>query len=104
MGSRLSGRKPWYTFENKFEDLSGRKYGRWTVLRRADNTLNWNHIMWWCLCECGYEARVQGKSLRSGRSKSCGCLKTEKVKKQCQKQWDKGGIWREKINENSNFL
>ncbi len=98
MGSRLSGKKPWYTFENKFEDLSGRKYGRWTVLRRADNTLAWGHIQWWCLCECGYKARVQGKTLKAGRSQSCGCLKSERVKEQCKRQWAEGGIWRERVN------
>ena len=33
--------------------------------------------MWRCKCECGKEVIVQGQTLRSGRTKSCGCLSRE---------------------------
>jgi len=93
MGNRNSGRKPWHSFENAYEDLTGRTFGRWTVLSRANNTEKWGHIQWWCLCQCGYKARVQGKTLKSGRSRSCGCLKTELVREQVKRQWA-DGTWK----------
>jgi hypothetical protein len=32
---------------------------------------------WLCRCRCGSEKIVEGSNLRSGRSTSCGCLRTE---------------------------
>ena len=50
----------------------GNKYGKLTVLSRADS-LN-GRAMWKCLCECGTETNVRGTHLRQGNIKSCGCL------------------------------
>lgn len=47
-------------------DLTGQRFGRWTVLSRAD------HAMWKCRCVCGHERSVAEKSLLDGRSQSCG--------------------------------
>ena len=52
-------------------DLSGQTFGRWTVLQRAQSQRK--DAYWKCRCTCGKEADVQGKSLRRGDSKSCGC-------------------------------
>lgn len=38
-------------------------------------------IKYKCICDCGNLHIVSGDSLRSGRSKSCGCLKREFVEK-----------------------
>ena len=62
----------------KFEDLTGQKFGRWTVIKQAERNER-RHIYWLCKCECGNEARVTTGSLKSGNSKSCGCLRTEKT-------------------------
>lgn len=51
-------------------DLTGRKFGKLTVLERIGETLSYR-----CKCECGNEKIVNGDLLRSGRTKSCGCLK-----------------------------
>ena len=51
-------------------DLTGKRFGRLTVLERIDDTLNYR-----CECDCGNEKIVSGELLRSGRTKSCGCLK-----------------------------
>ena len=56
----------------KFIDLTGHKYGRLTVLSRAGKEYAWN-----CICECGTQRKVFSSSLRTGRSKSCGCLLRE---------------------------
>lgn len=67
-------------------DLSGRRFGRWTVLGSAGNN-RWGHRTWLCLCDCpcGTRAVVCGNDLRRGRSKSCGCLKRELTRKRSTK-------------------
>lgn len=53
-------------------DETGNKYGRLTVLERA-NYIG-NQPAWKCQCECGNIKITTGKILRAGRCKSCGCL------------------------------
>lgn len=60
-------------------DLTGQKFGRWTVLYKAPS-LN-KHTMWHCQCSCGNEKDVQGTHLKSGASLSCGCLHKEYIHK-----------------------
>lgn len=55
------------------EDLSGRGFGRWTVLEFARKN-NTGMPYWRCRCECGTEREVLGAQLRTGGSRSCGCL------------------------------
>lgn len=55
-------------------DLTGRVFSRWTVLHRYKDVLP---VRWICRCECGTEKSVYGKELRTGGSKSCGCLRDE---------------------------
>ena len=57
-------------------DLTGQKFGRWTVIERTES-LNNRDTTWLCQCECGTIKAVLGKNLRNGRSKSCGCYKKE---------------------------
>lgn len=59
-----------------FIDLTGKKFGRWTVIKRSDNQYTVAE-RWDCLCECGTEKSVIGSSLKNGTSKSCGCYCTE---------------------------
>lgn len=58
------------------EDLTGQKFGRWTVLN-YDHTDRSRSAYWMCKCECGNTKVVKSASLRAGRSKSCGCLHRE---------------------------
>lgn len=57
-------------------DLTGQKFGRWTVLYEVPERRN-NNIYWHCKCECGVERDVRGGDLRKGVSSSCGCLNKE---------------------------
>lgn len=57
-------------------DLTGQKFGRFSVIERVQNN-NDGHAMWKCICDCGNERIVMGKSLRNGHTKSCGCLNKE---------------------------
>lgn len=61
-------------------NMSGFKSNRWTVLSEAKKPLLANQTgkFWNCICECGTERVVYGETIRSGSSKSCGCLKKEK--------------------------
>ena len=61
----------------KFEDLTGQTFGRWTVLSRAPN--RGTRAAWTCKCQCGTIRDVLGCHLKSGKSKSCGCLKRESL-------------------------
>lgn len=58
-------------------DLTGQKFGRLTVLKRDYTTRG---VYWVCQCECGHKAYVDGRYLRKGITKSCGCLQRECVK------------------------
>ena len=62
----------------KFIDLTGQSFGRWTVLCMAPNRIG-GRESWLCQCDCGTVRIVLGKSLKSGRSKSCGCIAREKT-------------------------
>ena len=68
--------------EKKFEDLSGQLFGRWIVLKPYGKSIGDGHLFW-CRCECGTERAVGSRSLKSGRSKSCGCLGEENRIKAC---------------------
>lgn len=67
----------------KFIYLTGQRFGRWLVLSRAENN-EYNQTMWLCRCDCGVEKVVLSPSLRSGKSKSCGCLANELISKRCK--------------------
>ena len=61
---------------HNFKDISGNKYERLTVIEFAGVGKE-NRAMWRCKCDCGNEVVVSGKSLRSGNTRSCGCLVNE---------------------------
>lgn len=66
---------------NRFIDLTGKVFERLTVIdfNGVDET---GQAMWNCICECGNRTIVRGNPLRSGKSKSCGCLSLEVSKNQ----------------------
>jgi hypothetical protein len=56
----------------RFMDLTGQRFGRLTVIRRAAN--QGDTVRWECLCDCSNTTVVQGGSLRIGDTKFCGCI------------------------------
>lgn len=58
-------------------DLTGRKFGRLTVVERQPN--QGRKTMWLCRCDCGNETVISGSNLTSGNTKSCGCYHTERL-------------------------
>ena len=65
-------------------DLTNEKIGRWTIIKRKGKNAN-GKILWLCVCECGNYRMVLGDNLRNGVTKSCGCLKNEKIKERALK-------------------
>lgn len=61
----------------KFIDLTGQRFGRWTVIRQAEDKDG--KIYWHCKCDCGNEKDVYTSNLTRGKSKSCGCLVKERA-------------------------
>ena len=81
----------------KLIDLTGQKFNRLTVLER-DMSQKTKRTLWKCQCECGNICVVEGGHLRSGHSKSCGCLQKEKARKIMKEQIQPLGI---KAKENN---
>lgn len=55
------------------EDLTGRHFGAWRVLRLARPGGAGHHPVWECRCACGKVKDVRGDALTRGLSTSCGC-------------------------------
>ena len=57
-------------------DLTGRRFGRLTVVRRIGSRKDKyrSNTVWGCLCDCGKTKDVITGSLTAGLTKSCGCL------------------------------
>lgn len=55
-------------------DITGRKLGMLTAIRRTDKKTPANQWIWECKCDCGNISETRIGNLTCGRSKSCGCL------------------------------
>ena len=65
---------------SKGKDLTGKVFGRWTVLEVSKVGPN-GSVYWKVKCECSTEGSVRKTALTSGKSKSCGCSQVEHMKK-----------------------
>lgn len=78
----------------KFDDLTGRKFGVLTVIKKLQKETNGDH-KWLCICDCGTECVKRGRDLRAGRSTRCGYNCTadpRNEKKPIRKTGRKGGF------------
>jgi hypothetical protein len=69
-----------YPTPPNFIDISGQKFGRLAVISREGKSKD-GKATWNCVCECGALCVVIGKLLRSGQTKSCGCLVSDTTAK-----------------------
>lgn len=75
-------------------DLTGQFFGHWSVESYAGSR-DGSETLWNCLCQCGTRRVVIGRSLRGGRSSSCGCLRpkgshwTKEQQRAARKKWQK---------------
>jgi hypothetical protein len=78
-------------------DLTGKRFGRLVILKRAENTAL-GQTRWLCICNCGNKIEAAGNDIRSGHTKSCGCLHREVASKRLTKHGAANtrlyGIWR----------
>lgn len=77
-GLTLSGEWPSTVGRNgkRRYDLAGCVFERLTVIKRADRDKR-GATRWECRCSCGKNVIVGCRELRTGHSRSCGCLKRE---------------------------
>lgn len=62
---------------NHIEDLTGKKFGKLTVLERIKNKYsNSTENAWICTCDCGGKREVRTCKLTSGKIRDCGCTYT----------------------------
>jgi hypothetical protein len=62
----------------KLIDLTGQKFGYIAITDRGFNN-KWGEATWNGICACGSFINVVAGDLKSGHTKSCGCLNKEKV-------------------------
>lgn len=58
-------------FSNMVNISPGTRFGRLVII--GENGRKYNGLAYDCLCDCGGLVNVGGKSLLSGKTKSCGC-------------------------------
>lgn len=58
-------------------NLTGKRFGRLTVVSRAPGLTNARKPVWECRCDCGRILTIAGGSLRWSHSRSCGCLRAD---------------------------
>lgn len=69
----------------QIKDLTGQRFGRLTAVKRVGSYWTaWDEgskPTWECTCDCGNTVVVWGEHLRSGNTRSCGCLRRETAPK-----------------------
>jgi len=55
------------------DDITGKKFNMLTVISQNGYD-KWRNATWNVRCDCGNECIVRGLSLKSGGTKSCGCI------------------------------
>ena len=74
----------------QLKDLTGCTFERLKVIGRAENYKSPNKhtviTQWLCECKCGNVVVVPRHNLKSGATKSCGCLKKDLLKERAKKK------------------
>ena len=73
------------THSKNFIDLTGQKIGRLTFLEYVGRDEQGN-ARWKVRCDCGTQYVVNSHNVRHGSTRSCGCLRIEKLKARHKKQ------------------
>ena len=62
-------------------DLTGKQFGKLTVIEEYSERTPQGSVQWLCKCECGNTTIVSGDNLRRNHTLSCGCLHKESAQK-----------------------
>lgn len=76
-------------------DLTGETFGRLKVKERLPNSPEGN-TRWLCECVCGNTVGVLTRSLRSNATRSCGCLRVDKIKARHSRK--KGSVFKGRLS------
>ena len=60
-----------------YNDLTGKRFDRLLAVGRAPNV--GLRTYWDCICDCGTKKSIAAQPLSSGITRSCGCLRRERV-------------------------
>lgn len=61
------------------KDITGKRFGKLTAIRKSDKRLYNKYIAWECLCDCGNITYASVSQLNSGHKTSCGCNSNRNV-------------------------
>lgn len=67
----------------KRNDITGKRFGRWTVIKK-DKKIG-RIQTYFCQCDCGNTSIIPQSNLTTGKTKSCGCLQKELLSKRVKK-------------------
>jgi len=76
-------------------ELSGKRFGRLYAVRATDARAN-GFVLWLCFCDCGHRCYVRSTYLTNGTTRSCGCLRRERLSdshKAGGNKWSKRTPW-----------
>jgi len=62
-------------------DLKKKRFGKLVIIDKSKKQDKFGNMYWWCQCDCGKSTYVSTGNLKSGNTKSCGCLNREKGSK-----------------------
>lgn len=62
-------------------DLTGLVFGRLKVKEFSGNRDSKRNLLWTCICDCGNTKEIASEYLKSGHTRSCGCLHKDVVSK-----------------------
>ena len=62
---------------SRVPNLIGQRFGKLTVIER--NGSRYNKAAWLCRCDCGNETTVVTNALTGCKTKSCGCISTQRI-------------------------
>lgn len=59
---------------NRFKDLTGKRFGKWTVIAETAKHPSRSNAHWICRCECGTEKTLNGSNLTRSQNPSRSCF------------------------------
>lgn len=63
------------------DEMIGKKFGKLTVISECSKHDKFGYKVYKCLCDCGNITYVNSNKLKTGNTKSCGCLRIDKQTK-----------------------
>lgn len=77
-GVKSCGCKKYEHRDKFYEDLTNKRFDRLTVIRRLrPSEVKTKQYNWLCKCDCGNVIHATAYKLKTGHTRSCGCLKKE---------------------------